>query len=159
MFSNKEREDLIKKAIDDFKNEVRVNSAATPAEKRAVERLDNGNSELIVESYEGKTVDFAIKHKAHHLVRGMRDNTDYEQEQTLADANAKLSEAREFYVGTLLIPTAPQYIFTSSAVIRTLADEPRAISSYLYPSTADAVAEKVAIQARIGKRAGASKDA
>jgi len=152
-FTNEEREKLIKSAIEDFKNEVTNNPEATPSEKRAVSRINNGQCTLEIESYDDLTIDLAIKHNAHQLIRGLRPVGDFESEQSLSDANRRLSIARDFDISTTFIPTPdPRYIFASSSIIRALAKEPKAISAYLYPSTAEAVANKVSIQTRINGR-------
>lgn len=144
LFSIEERKPLILSAIEDFKKEVGSKKDATPAERRAVDRLNNGHCALTVECYDGMTVDLAIKHDAHQLIRGLRPIGDFESEQSLADANRQLAVARNYDISTVFIPTPdPRYIFASSGVIRALAKEPKAISAYVYPSTAIAIEKKV----------------
>ena len=52
--------------------------------KEAVKDLPN----VEVDSYDGLTVDYAKKHHATHLIRGLRAVTDFEYEYQLAAANA-----------------------------------------------------------------------
>lgn len=143
------REEIIRAAIEDFILEVNSSEKATPNEKEAVRRLEIGACEVVVESYEGMTVDFAIKFKAQQLMRGLRPMGDFETEQSLADANGRLAKARNYALSTVFAPTPdPRYIFASSSVVRALASEPIAIEEYLYPSTAAAVAEKMRLDGR-----------
>ncbi|MDX1974385.1 MAG: adenylyltransferase/cytidyltransferase family protein [Rickettsiales bacterium] len=158
MFSNEKREEIIKAAIEDFKNEVIAKGAdATPSEKRAVERLNSGACEVAVESYDGLTVDFAIQHNAHQLIRGLRPIGDFESEQSLADINKRIANKSGFDISTSFIPTPDtRYIFASSSLIRTLSKKPEVISDYLYPSTAEAVAQHISATSRVSGRGGAA---
>lgn len=51
--------------------------------KKATSTLSN----VSVDSYDGLTVDYAKKHNATHLIRGLRAVSDYEYEFQLASAN------------------------------------------------------------------------
>jgi len=51
--------------------------------KKATSTLPN----VSVDSYDGLTVDYAKKHNATHLIRGLRAVSDYEYEFQLASAN------------------------------------------------------------------------
>lgn len=62
-----------------FKIEERVEMI-----KEAVEGLNN----VEVDSYNGLTVEYAKKHGATHLIRGLRAVTDFEYEYQLSAANA-----------------------------------------------------------------------
>lgn len=53
--------------------------------KEAIEEVKLPNVE--VDSFEGLTVDFAKKHNATHLIRGLRAVTDFEYEFQLSAAN------------------------------------------------------------------------
>ena len=67
-----------------------------------------------VETYEGLTVDFAKKHQANFLLRGLRNVSDFEFERNIAAANKTLLPNLE----TVFICTALEYSHISSTVVR-----------------------------------------
>ena len=67
-----------------------------------------------VETYEGLTVDFAKKHQANFLLRGLRNVSDFEFERNIAAANKQLSPDLE----TVFICTALEYSHISSTIVR-----------------------------------------
>lgn len=75
-----------------------------------------GLAPVSVESYEGLTVDFARRHGAAALVRGIRNVTDLASECQLAIANRQVAD-----IETIFIVTGEAYAFTSSSLIRQIA--------------------------------------
>ncbi|MCL2417227.1 MAG: pantetheine-phosphate adenylyltransferase [Bacteroidales bacterium] len=69
---------------------------------------------IIVETYEGLTVDFCKKHNANFLLRGLRNATDFEFERDIASFNKDLSPNLE----TLFMLTELAYSHISSSVVR-----------------------------------------
>jgi pantetheine-phosphate adenylyltransferase len=67
-----------------------------------------------VEAYEGLTVAFARKHGAKYILRGLRNTTDFEYENSIAQANKQIFPELE----TVLLITSPQYAHISSTIIR-----------------------------------------
>ena len=90
MFSEKQRVSFIK---DCFKNESRIK----------------------VESYEGLTIDFCKKNDANFIVRGIRNNGDFEFEKAIARTNRKLSK-----IETVFLLTSAKTSFISSGIVREL---------------------------------------
>jgi len=64
--------------------------------------------------YEGLTADFAKKHDAHYLIRGLRNTTDFEYENSICQANKYLWNDLE----TIFLITNPQFASISSTIIR-----------------------------------------
>ena len=56
-------------------------------ERKAMIKEAVNDSRVEVEAYDGLTVEFAKKHGATHLIRGLRAVTDFEYEFQLASAN------------------------------------------------------------------------
>lgn len=83
------------------------------------------------EVLEGLTVDFAKKHGATAIIRGLRVVSDFEFEYQLAQMNRFLDGGIE----TVLLMPSKQYFFTSSTIIKQVAvfDEER-ISSFVPPN-------------------------
>ncbi|HIF84951.1 MAG TPA: pantetheine-phosphate adenylyltransferase [Flavobacteriaceae bacterium] len=90
MFSEQQRIEFIKKC---FKNE----------------------SKIKVESYEGLTIDFCKKIGAKFIVRGIRNNGDFEFEKAIARTNRKLSK-----IETIFLLTSAKTSFISSSIVREL---------------------------------------
>jgi len=89
-------------------DKVYVAIAVNSAKKRRVDKevmknaiskvLENNNltnAEVVV--FEGLTVDLAKEKGAKFLVRGLRNGTDYEYEETLAVVNSKISGVETIY--------------------------------------------------------------
>lgn len=64
--------------------------------------------------YNELTSSLAKKHDANFLIRGLRNTTDFEYENTISQMNRYLNEDLE----TVFLITSPQYAAVSSTVIR-----------------------------------------
>lgn len=91
LFSNEQKLDIIHQAIDS---------------------LDN----VEVTSYDGLTVDICRQLGIIHIVRGVRNMIDFENERAIADANRRIAPEIE----TIIIPTAQEYAHISSSAVRDL---------------------------------------
>jgi pantetheine-phosphate adenylyltransferase len=67
-----------------------------------------------VESYEGLTIDFCKKKYAQFILRGLRNSTDFEYEQSIALMNRSMNPEIE----TLFIVSLPEHAAISSTIIR-----------------------------------------
>ena len=70
---------------------------------------------VVVESYSDLTVDFAQRHDAQFVVKGVRNVRDFEYERDQADINRRLTGLE-----TLLIYAEPGLDSVSSSVVREL---------------------------------------
>ena len=109
-----------------------------PVEKR-VELIKNSVKDISnvqVYSYSGLTVDFAKKHGATVLIRGLRNSSDFEYENQLAQINYKLDNN----IKTVFLTSKPEHNFISSSCIRELVSHkcnlsefvPESVAEYLY---------------------------
>lgn len=74
------------------------------------------NSENIkVQSYKGLTIDFCKKVDANFIVRGVRNNGDFEFEKAIARTNRLLSK-----IETVFLLTSAKTSFISSSIVREL---------------------------------------
>ena len=69
---------------------------------------------VIVETYDGLTVEFCKKHQAKFLLRGLRNFVDFEFERNIAMINKELLPNLE----TVFMFTEPEYSHISSTVVR-----------------------------------------
>ncbi|MGI5900971.1 MAG: pantetheine-phosphate adenylyltransferase [Desulfitobacteriia bacterium] len=113
LFSLQERQDLFREAISGMKN-------------------------VEVCSFTGLTVEFARKHNAVALIRGLRALTDFEYEFQLALMNKKLDPSIE----TLFLITHCEYSFISSSTIKWAASLNADISGFVPPNVEKALIEK-----------------
>lgn len=87
------------------------------AEKRieVLKKFFEKDSRIEVEGYTGLTIDFADRHNAGFLLRGVRSMKDYEYEMNLADVNRKLSG-----IETVILFSEPEWAYISSSMVREL---------------------------------------
>ncbi len=71
---------------------------------------------VLVESFNGLTVEYAAKKKADVILRGLRSLTDVQYEFQLAMTNRAVAG-----IETVFVMTSEQYGFTSSTLIREIA--------------------------------------
>lgn len=67
-----------------------------------------------VETYSELTVEFAKKHQANYLLRGLRNTTDFEYENSIAQINRQLYETLE----SVFLITSPEFAWINSSIIR-----------------------------------------
>ena len=79
----------------------------------------NNNSKIEVTSDSGLTVEFAKKHGATHLIRGLRAVSDFEYEFQLASAN----EFIDSKIDTVFLMARGDKTFISSSSITTMAKQ------------------------------------
>lgn len=80
-----------------------------------IRELYSGNPKVTVEAYSGLTVDFAKRHGATFIVRGLREVKDFEYERNLADTNSAISN-----IETVFLIARPELGFVSSSMVREL---------------------------------------
>jgi len=69
---------------------------------------------VLVDSFEGLTVNFALEKGAIAIIRGLRAISDFENEFMMALTNKKLAPA----VDTIFLMTQPEYSFISSSAVK-----------------------------------------
>ena len=73
-----------------------------------------GNERIHVIVYDELTAILAKKHKAKYLVRGLRNTTDFEYENSISQINKNLNPDLE----TVFLITSPEFAPISSSIIR-----------------------------------------
>ena len=117
--------EILKRALNIF-DKVIMLVAVNPNKKSRFSAEDRVNmikeavndSRVEVDSYEGLTVEYAKKHNASHLIRGLRAVTDFEYEFSLASANDfidssvdtvfLMSKAEKSFINSSMISSIPQ---------------------------------------------------
>ena len=92
----------------------------------SLRKLFAGDPRIEVEGYSDLTVDFARRHHARFILRGIRSVKDYEYEMNVADLNRRLSG-----VETVILFTEPELAFISSTIVKELKHFGKDISPYI----------------------------
>ncbi|MCQ2178552.1 MAG: pantetheine-phosphate adenylyltransferase [Bacteroidales bacterium] len=79
-----------------------------------IRQATTGMNGVKVIEYDGLTVDVCRQMKINHIVRGVRNMLDFENERAIADANRRLAPD----VDTIIIPTAQEFAHISSSAVR-----------------------------------------
>ncbi|MCC5939047.1 MAG: pantetheine-phosphate adenylyltransferase [Lunatimonas sp.] len=79
-----------------------------------IESLYQSTPNVTVMLYNELTSSLAKKHDANYLLRGLRNTTDFEYENTISQMNRYLNEDLE----TVFLITSPQFAAISSTIIR-----------------------------------------
>lgn len=95
-----------------------------------------GNVEIA--AFEGLLVDFAEERGVDVLVKGLRAVTDFDYELQMAQMNHTLR-----HVDTLFIPTAPEWGYLSSSLVREVARLGGDVGTLVPPAVAEALKEKL----------------
>lgn len=75
-----------------------------------------GRKGVIIDKYDSLTIDYCRQKGIRHIIRGVRNFIDFDNEKSIADANRKLAPEIE----TIIIPTAQEYAHISSTAVRDL---------------------------------------
>ncbi len=95
-------------------NHTKNNFLPIEIRKSLIEESTKFLPNIIVDSYNGLTVEYATKHNASVIIRGLRNSADFDYELTLAHNNSVLDES----IKTIFFPTKPEYSYISSSAVR-----------------------------------------
>jgi pantetheine-phosphate adenylyltransferase len=100
-----------------------------PIEKMVscIERTFADYPAIRVVTYAELTAEFARKNGARYLLRGIRNTTDFEYENSISQINRKLYEELE----SVFLITSPQFAWISSSIIREVHGYGGDVSEYL----------------------------
>jgi len=70
--------------------------------------------QIKIETYSELTAEFAKKNKANYLLRGLRNTTDFEYENSIAQINRNLNSELE----SVFLITSPKFAPINSSIIR-----------------------------------------
>lgn len=93
--------------------------------KQATAAMDN----VEVLAYDCLTVDFCRQLGIRHMVRGVRNMLDFENERAIADANRRICPDIE----TIIIPTAQEFAHISSSAVRDILRHHGDTSMFMVP--------------------------
>jgi len=102
--------------------------------RESVSEYDN----IKVDSFEGLVVDYARKHNAVGIIRGLRAVSDFEYEFQMALMNRKLAEN----IATIFLMPHEKYTYLNSSIIRNLASLGSDVSDFVPKIVQDALKRK-----------------
>lgn len=92
-----------------------------------------------VEAFEGLTVDFAARHQAGFVIRGLRAISDFEAELQMAHTNRRLSSR----VDTVFLMTSLEFGYVSSTLAKEVAMLGGDVSAMVPAGVAQALRQRV----------------
>ncbi len=117
--------DVLKRAADIFDKviivvAVNINKKSfIPVEDRIalIKEVCKDINNVEVDSSTGLTIEYAKKHHANVIIRGLRAVSDFEYEMQLSQANSALCDD----IHTVFLITKPKYNFISSGTVKEIA--------------------------------------
>ncbi len=91
-----------------------------------IESIYKNEPKILIECYDGLTVDFCKQKKAQYLLRGLRNTTDFNYEKSIALMNKELEG-----IETLFLMTDAELSHLSSTIIREIAKSKGDISAFV----------------------------
>lgn len=79
-----------------------------------LQEIYGSTGNVVIESYEGLTVDFCKRKESKYILRGLRGVSDYEYERVIAQTNKTMYPEIE----TVFILSAPEFSHISSTIVR-----------------------------------------
>lgn len=89
-----------------------------------------GDHRVIVEKYEGLTVEFAKERNCSHILRGLRTAADFEYERAIAQVNKTMSG-----IDSVFLLTTPEHTPVNSSIVRDIIKHGGDASQFLPEST------------------------
>ncbi len=101
-------------------------------------KVTSGIGNVVVDSFDGLTVDFGKKIGANIIVRGLRAITDFEYELQIAQINHRLNPD----IDTVFLTTSVEYSYVSSSIVKEVASYGGDITGFVSPEIIDDIFNK-----------------
>jgi pantetheine-phosphate adenylyltransferase len=95
-------------------------------------------SAVVVESFDGLTVEFAARHEAAFVIRGLRAISDFEAELQMAHTNRRLAPG----IDTVFLMTGLEFGYVSSSLAKEIAAFGGDVSTMVPPGVEQALRER-----------------
>jgi pantetheine-phosphate adenylyltransferase len=115
-------EAIIRRAINLFDeiiiavgaNALKKNFYSLETRKEMISKVFKNEPRVIVDHYEGLTVDYCRKKGAGYLLRGLRTSADFEFERAIGQVNKAMAPGIE----SVFLLTVPEHSFINSTIVR-----------------------------------------
>ncbi len=95
-------------------NALKKNYYSLETRTEMISRVFKDEPRIIVDHYEGLTVDYCNKNGAGYLLRGLRTAADFEFERAIGQVNNSMAPGIE----SVFLLTAPEHSFINSTIVR-----------------------------------------
>ena len=134
-------EDIIRRALPLFDkvivaigyNSAKKNMFELDVRLKWMEKIFEGEKKIMVDAYEGLTIDFCRTQKAQYILRGLRSSVDFEYEKAIGQMNQSLAQEIE----TVVFLSRPEHSHINSTIIREIILHKGDASSYVPKVVAD----------------------
>jgi pantetheine-phosphate adenylyltransferase len=115
--------------------------------RKMLEAMTSGFENVSVDTFDGLTVDYALRVEARAILRGIRAVSDYEYELQMALMNRKLQPGLE----TVFMMPADKYSYLSSRLVREVAQLGGSIDCLVPELVAQKLREKIDVAHKFEK--------
>lgn len=130
---------MFDKVIITVSNNVNKNALLTVDERiRLIKESVKDIQNVVVDSFDGLTVEYAKSKNATILLRGLRAVSDFEYEMQLSQTNRSLDEN----IKTVFLITKPEYNFISSSSVKEILKNNGNISKFVPQPVNDYLTER-----------------
>jgi len=116
--------------------------------RKMLEAMTSGFDNVSVDTFDGLTVDYALRVEARAILRGIRAISDYEYELQMALMNRKLQPGLE----TVFMMPAEKYSYLSSRLVREVAQLGGSIECLVPDLVEQKVREKIDVAHKFASR-------
>jgi pantetheine-phosphate adenylyltransferase len=95
-------------------NALKKNFYPLATRKEMIARVFKDEPRIMIDHYEGLTVDYCRKNNASYLIRGLRTAADFEFERAIAQINRVLASDVE----SVFLLTVPEHSHINSSIVR-----------------------------------------
>jgi pantetheine-phosphate adenylyltransferase len=95
-------------------NALKKNFYSLETRKEMIHKVFENDANVIVDHYEGLTVDYCNKMGAGYLLRGLRTAADFEFERAIGQVNKAMAPGIE----SVFLLTVPEHSFINSTIVR-----------------------------------------
>jgi pantetheine-phosphate adenylyltransferase len=81
--------------------------------RKFIEKTYENEPKIVVDTYQGLTIDYCKKVGSQYILRGLRNPADFEFEKAIAQTNRKMSE-----IETVFLLTSADTSYISSSIVR-----------------------------------------
>ena len=117
-------------------NSSKTNLFSLTDRLKQISSVFQNEPKVTITSFTGLTVDFCRKNKANFIVRGLRDNKDFEYEKSIAIMNNQVEGSIE----TVFLMTDVKYLAINSVIIRDILKNGGNVSKFLPNEINDLIA-------------------
>jgi pantetheine-phosphate adenylyltransferase len=95
-------------------NALKKNFYSLETRKEMIRKVFENDPTVVVDHYEGLTVDYCRKKGAGYLLRGLRTSADFEFERAIGQVNKAMAPEIE----SVFLLTGPEHSFINSTIVR-----------------------------------------